>query len=170
MKIYRDNLNRIEGPQCFRAILFDIGVNDLGDPETPIELELVVHQQGEDLLLKGLVRTNLNLICDRCLGKMSYSVDGAFDIWLVPERPPDLKADEENILIFPPHQQEVDLSRVVAEAIYIELPQNTLCREDCKGLCSTCGADLNKQPCECATRQTDERWSALLTIKEKLEE
>jgi len=170
MKIVRSDLQRYKGPQSFRVTLFDIGVNDLGDSDTSVEVELTVYQQGEDFLLNGLVRTDLRLTCDRCLGDAPCPIEGAFKVWLVSEIPSALSADEEEVLVFPPRKQEVDLSSVIAGTIYTELPRKTLCKEDCKGLCPACGADLNVQPCGCVTEETDERWSALLAIKQQLEE
>jgi len=169
MKIFRSDLQRFEEPRHFRESLFDISIHDLGNPETPVELELQVRPQGEDFLLNGVVRTNLTLTCDRCLGEAPYAVEGKFNLWLVAEMRPDLDANEEEILLVPTHQQEVDLAGTIAETIRIEIPQKTLCREDCKGLCPSCGADLNQQPCGCATEEIDERWSALLAIKKQLE-
>jgi uncharacterized protein len=170
MKIVRSDLLRCDGPQSFRVTLFDIGVDDLGNPDTPVEVELTVGQQEEDFLLNGLVRTDLRLICDRCLGDAPRLVEGAFKVWLVSEIPSALNADEEEVLVFSPRSQEVDLSSVIAGTIHTELPSKTLCREDCKGLCPACGADLNIQPCRCVTEEADERWSALLAIKQQLEE
>jgi uncharacterized protein len=41
------------------------------------------------------------------------------------------------------------------------MPLRVLCREDCAGLCPTCGTDLNHDTCSCVTETVDERWSAL---------
>lgn len=170
MKIVRSDLLHCDGPQSFRVTLFGIGVDDLGDPDTPVEVEFTVGQQEEDSLLNGLVRTDLRLICDRCLGDAPFPVEGAFKVWLVTEIPSALNADEDEVLVFSPRREEVDLSSVIAGTIHTELPRKTLCREDCKGLCPACGADLNRRPCRCVTEETDERLSALLAIKQQLEE
>jgi len=170
MKILRSVLQHFDAPQSFRETLFDIGVKDLGNPDTPVEVELTANQRGEDFFLNGMVWFDLTLTCDRCLGKACCHVEGTFEVWLVSEMHPDLDADEENILIFSPRRQEVDLSGVIAGTIYTELPKKRLCREDCRGLCPACGADLNIQPCGCVTEETDERWSALMAVKHKLEE
>lgn len=52
----------------------------------------------------------------------------------------------------------------VAEAI----PPTILCREDCAGLCPTCGADRNAGPCGCGAPPADSRWSGLADIAERL--
>ena len=43
----------------------------------------------------------------------------------------------------------------------IELPFRLLCREDCKGLCPVCGANLNEMTCNCNTKQIDPRLEKL---------
>ncbi len=57
----------------------------------------------------------------------------------------------------------LDLDALVAEDIILSLPQRYLCREDCKGLCPMCGADLNRGSCGCKKRK-DPRWDALSEI------
>ncbi len=56
---------------------------------------------------------------------------------------------------------QVDLELVSREAILLDLPLAPLCREDCAGLCPTCGIDLNEGACDCAPSTADPRWSAL---------
>ena len=170
MKIYRGDLHRFEGPQRFHTTLFDIGIHDLGKPETCVELELEVHQQTDDFLLSGMVGANLTLACDRCLGVADISIKGSFRVWLVSAMRPGLNTGEDDVRVFPAPEKEVDLSALIAGTIYVELPSKTLCREDCKGLCPSCGADLNRQPCKCEAEKTDERWTPLLKMKQQLEE
>jgi len=58
----------------------------------------------------------------------------------------------------------------VREQILLALPSRRLCREECKGLCPTCGADLNAGRCDCEQREVDPRWSALAELKDKSRE
>ncbi|MCH7938155.1 MAG: DUF177 domain-containing protein [Candidatus Marinimicrobia bacterium] len=169
MKIPRGNLHEIEEPLFFRETLFDIGIHNLGDGHTPVETEIVVHSRGEDFFLDGQVRTTLTLACDRCLVEGIYPLEGKLRVWLVSMVRPDLETDEDHVMVLAAQQLEVDLTEVVAESVYLELPQKTLCREDCKGLCPSCGTNLNQEQCGCETGEIDERWSALLQIKQKLE-
>lgn len=170
MKIYRGDLPRFEEPQVLRGTLFDIGINDLGNPDTEVEIHLDVHQHGDDFLLQGTLQAHLVLTCDRCLGPAPHPISGSFSVWVVTAPRPDLQANEEDVLVVPPTQKEVDLSGPVAETVYVELPQKLLCREDCMGLCPICGVDLNTQSCDCASEKFDERWAGLEAIKQKLKE
>ena len=47
------------------------------------------------------------------------------------------------------------MESLVVAAIVFELPLVPLCDEDCKGLCPTCGANLNEGPCGCEKEQSD---------------
>jgi uncharacterized protein len=47
-----------------------------------------------------------------------------------------------------PTASAIDLGQAVREELALAVEQFPLCREDCKGLCPTCGADLNAGPCE----------------------
>ena len=55
------------------------------------------------------------------------------------------------------------LDPLVEEQVQLELPMKALCRDDCRGLCPTCGADRNLAPCGCRP-PTDERWKSLRTL------
>ena len=70
------------------------------------------------------------------------------------------KPDEEDPF-FIDESHLVDLGEAIREYALIELPMQTLCRADCKGLCQTCGADLNAGPCDCLNDEEDERFSVL---------
>ena len=48
-----------------------------------------------------------------------------------------------------PRQRELDLTTDIRDELIMGLPLKSLCKEDCKGLCVTCGADLNRGTCGC---------------------
>lgn len=55
------------------------------------------------------------------------------------------------------------------DAIALALPEQILCRPDCKGLCPVCGKDLNEEPHEHVEEHADPRWAVLAEIRDKLE-
>jgi len=63
----------------------------------------------------------------------------------------------------------MDLEDSLREQILLAVPIKTLCRYDCKGLCPTCGANRNEQPCGCDQSKPDPRWAALAELKNKLQ-
>lgn len=68
------------------------------------------------------------------------------------------EANDEYII---PENGFIDLSELVRENIILNLPISHLCDDDCKGLCSKCGADLNLGDCGCVRVEKDPRWSVL---------
>jgi uncharacterized protein len=63
---------------------------------------------------------------------------------------------------------KLDLSAWARDAVVLSLPDQILCREDCAGLCPTCGKDLNAEPHTHDEEQSDSRWAALAELREKL--
>ena len=55
----------------------------------------------------------------------------------------------------------IDLSEVVRQHLVLALPFAPRCREDCRGLCPSCGADLNIGPCACPKAEADPRLQIL---------
>lgn len=60
---------------------------------------------------------------------------------------------------------EIDLSDVVLQHLYMNLPISFICKDDCKGLCQKCGQNLNKGECTCGDDDIDPRMAALLNFK-----
>ena len=75
---------------------------------------------------------------------------------------------------------EEDSSFADKESLYVELlirnellvqwPIRVLCKDDCKGICSRCGANLNVQTCDCDTAVPDPRMAAIRDIFSKFKE
>jgi uncharacterized protein len=143
------------------------------DSDVVLDDDLVRHHvTGEASLLRTkdgvLVQAKLRSTerddCSRCL----RAVDVPIELELEEEFYPtvDLVSggraaepqDSEALRIDAHHV--LDLSEALRQTWATEEPMQPLCRPDCRGLCATCGADLNEQTCECKP-ETDQRWSAL---------
>ncbi len=170
MKIYRTELQDLADERVFRESLADIGIFDLGPSDTPVLVTLVASPQGKDYVLHGQVTAELQIDCDRCLGPARQSISGSFRALLAQEWRPGLGADDIALPVTPAIHPEVDLGGITAEVVYLEAAVKALCRENCRGLCPSCGIDLNQQACDCAGDGPDERWLALHAIKQQLEQ
>ena len=62
---------------------------------------------------------------------------------------------------------EIDLSNAVREEVVFAVDPYVICKSNCKGLCSHCGTNRNKQTCNCTEDHTDPRWEALRVLEEK---
>ena len=170
MKIYYTELQNLAEERGFRESLADMGILDWGPSDTPILVTLVASPRGEDYVLHGHVTADLQIDCDRCLGPARQSISGSFQALLAQEWRPGLDADDNAVLVASANHPGVDLGGITAEAVYLEAPVKALCRDDCKGLCPSCGIDWNYQACDCASDKPDERWIALHAFKQQLEQ
>lgn len=105
---------------------------------------------GGALLVGGTVKGEVITACSRCLEDATFDVSGEIEGYFLiegeGEAPDDMEEDEFDVL---PEDNMLDLEPLIRAAIYVELPLIPLCREDCAGLCPTCGANLNDGPCAC---------------------
>ena len=85
--------------------------------------------------------------CRRCLGDATQMIDDEVDV--IFSSNPELDEDP-SVYELPADALELDVSQAVREEIALRVSKFPLCREDCRGICSGCGADLNAGPCQCA--------------------
>jgi uncharacterized protein len=74
--------------------------------------------------------------------------------------------EDEDEETYPLGGEMLDLQPLVRDALLLELPLAPVCRKDCRGLCPTCGADLNDGACSCDHAPSDPRWSVLDPLKD----
>ena len=135
---------------------------------TPLQLTVV--NAGEKVLdIEGHVELTAAIPCARCLSPVE--VDFALDI----QRRVDMKMT--------PQEREEALEEtnfiedgalvpetLVRNELLVQWPVRVLCREDCKGICSQCGANLNEGPCGCQEPDPDPRMAAIRDIFSKFKE
>jgi len=133
-----------------------------GDPRPagPIRVTGRLSRAGDGrFYLSGRVEGTAVGECRRCLTDVSTPV--SFDAHLIfAEEGLDDEDDPSDAYPFDPGERSLDLRPAVREEWLLAAPAFPLCREDCKGLCPRCGADLNEGPCNCPP-EPDARWTAL---------
>ncbi|RMG61535.1 MAG: DUF177 domain-containing protein, partial [Calditrichaeota bacterium] len=75
--------------------------------------------------------------------------------------PDALQTDEAEVINISPELVEIDLSDQLKEYLILAVPMKMLCKEDCRGICPGCGADLNSEACRCGEPPIDPRWEKL---------
>lgn len=103
--------------------------------------------EGDEFLWRGAIHATATVPCRRCLADVECRVEREVDVLLSSD--PEA-VDDPSVYALPEAAQHVDLGGVVREELVLDMPAFVLCREDCAGLCPTCGADLNAGPCACA--------------------
>jgi len=118
---------------------------------------------GNNFIVDGTVNTIGDYECTRCLTPVMHKAAILFkDIYgIVGQR----RTDEDEILLC--DGETIDLTELIRETLVINEPSQVLCREDCKGLCTHCGADLNIAPCSCESFEVDPRLAVLRTLLDK---
>ena len=119
--------------------------------------------------VRGSITAPLEIDCTRCLAPVKRDLDIVFQVDFVgKELFPDTKEthlDSSDLDTDVIEGSELDLAQVAREQILLNLPEQVLCREDCKGICPTCGTDLNDGDCRCGEDDLDPRWEALKNLK-----
>ena len=130
--------------------------------EVPVVVDALLEWVSDGLLVTGTVEGAWEGLCRRCLtpvpGTLRAEVQELFE-----SRP----ADDDAYRL---GHDSVDLEPLAREALVLDLPLAPLCREDCRGLCPTCGADLNQGACDCPPVEVDSRWAALDVLRLAAEE
>lgn len=123
----------------------------------PLSWNASITNVGGALLVSGTVKGQVTTACARCLEDATFDVEGEIEGYFLiegeGEAPDDMEEDEFDVL---PEDNKLDLEPLILAAVYVELPLIPLCREDCKGICPTCGANLNEGPCDCVPDASDE--------------
>jgi uncharacterized protein len=104
----------------------------------------------------GRLDGKVALDCRRCLSDTTADVSEELHLIFAEAGDPD----DPDVYPIDPDARELDLRPAVREHWLLEAPAYVLCRPDCKGLCPTCGTDLNAGDCDCAP-VTQSRWDAL---------
>jgi uncharacterized protein len=132
-----------------------------GDPR-PVDGLIVtgrLSSAGEDkFYFSGRMTGEVAEECRRCLTPTQAGVDEELHLLFADAN--DEESDESDVYMLEPRATTVDLRPALREQWLLAAPGFALCREDCKGLCPKCGADLNLGPCNCAP-EIDPRWAAL---------
>ena len=132
-----------------------------------------VRRSGEDLAVEGNLTGSIESQCSRCLGNFEMPVDMALDTVFTPRgeiEDEDVEVVEVDSGISFYDGISIDLDKEIRDLILINIPIGPVCWEDCKGLCSGCGADLNTVPCGCSSDGGPSPFDKLKELKAKLEE
>jgi uncharacterized protein len=114
-----------------------------------IDYDLELSNTGEGILLRGKARTSGITECARCLEDANFSVEGDVESYYVlnTHRLDEETSSDEFTLL--DASGKVDLGIPILASIIYELPLVILCRENCAGLCPSCGINLNEGSCNC---------------------
>lgn len=139
---------------------------DAGKLRAPIHVEAHIRKIGTEIAIEGRISTIVEMLCSRCLKPHDEILCDTFEATYQPQ--PDssawkeeLELNEADLTTCYYEGETLSLADVVQDQLLLLLPIQPLCDPACAGLCPSCGKNLNKGSCHCATQAIDPRLAVL---------
>ncbi len=114
----------------------------------PVTLKGVIRNRAGVVTLNYTADLRISAECDRCLGLLERDYSFEFEHVLVRS----LYGDDNDEYVVT-EGDDLDMDELAVTDVLLQMPTKLLCKEDCKGLCPKCGADLNVSDCGCERQQ-----------------
>ncbi|RAP76301.1 YceD family protein [Paenibacillus montanisoli] len=131
---------------------------------SPIDVKMTAWGEEGIAHVEGELTADVELACSRCLEPTKQHVVVPFHERFKPESAMNGSEEED---IIPVEEDKLEFEPFLEEMLMLALPFVPLCDEDCKGLCHSCGTNLNEQKCGCQTDRIDPRLAALKDLFQK---
>lgn len=131
----------------------------------PLRVDLRAQFVGDGVLVRGRIHTRLERECRRCLTPVLVAVDDDVTLLYEPLTGEDEGELDGEVYPLPPRGDELDLRPALREQLLLRVPDFVVCSDSCRGLCPTCGANLNETTCECVPAAESSPWTELKKLK-----
>lgn len=155
----------INKPGTMRERQLDVVIDEpmanfaIGIPAgSTIEIDARFESVHEGILVTGDAFATASGECSRCLDPIDSAVEVEFQELFAYSG-----TSEDDFVV---ENESIDLDQVIRDAVVLSLPFQPVCGAGCKGLCVTCGANLNDDPQHAHEAPVDPRWNALTNLKE----
>jgi uncharacterized protein len=140
--------------------------------KAPVTTDFVLTHKERNLRIDGMVETSIVFRCSRCMKEFCKPFTAKFDLIYLPQpkwtsEGAEIELKYEDMEVGYYNGIAFDVNVMILEQIELAMPMQYVCREDCKGLCFQCGADLNEGACSCKKEEPDVRLSVLLEFQKK---
>ena len=118
--------------------------------DRPIITDVILNKTSHLYYVKLHAASDARFLCDRCLEDARKKIEGSFEVIYtdLKSRREEHDSESEVRLIEINKANEISLDKDVCDTLLLEIPIKVLCKEDCKGLCVECGANLNEALCQ----------------------
>ncbi|MCL2669846.1 MAG: DUF177 domain-containing protein [Syntrophaceae bacterium] len=133
-----------------------------------ISMVCTAWRMKENVFIEGTAETVVEAPCSRCLERSRVPVAARFKYTFAPPAGgarKELELSTEDLDFAACEEDTVDLGALLFEQILLQVPVKPLCREKCRGLCPSCGTNLNMADCACENEVLDERLAILKHFK-----
>jgi len=150
--VFEDKIDKLELKEPF-----------FGNYVAKIELKKFHNQ----IIINSNIYTTAAFQCDRCGADFKADLQNKFQVVYLFGNYPE-ENNLENVVYLQIDTDKINLFNELRDYALLSIPMKKLCREDCKGLCYTCGKNLNDGACDCEKQQADPRWQPLIELKKKM--
>ena len=139
----------------------------------PVRTALRVQRIGDMVEIDGNIETSVRLPCSRCLQPFETHLKSRFALTyqhratngIADTEPQEVELSTRDMGIAYFQGPKINLKDTIQEQVILEFPLRALCKQDCKGLCPKCGADLNEDLCDCDRRSSPGKFDVLKNLK-----
>jgi uncharacterized protein len=148
------------------------GLLQLGD----LNWSATIEQKGSGVRFVGRLKAEVGLSCVRCVEPVNETIDPQFELFFelhekdLFENNDEVELEEADTSTAFIVGSELFVDEVMHEQVLLAIPMKPLCDAECKGLCSTCGANLNENSCGCPVPVINPAFEPLLEFKKRLED
>ncbi len=141
----------------------------------PVLLTGQLRPSSRGVEFDGRFEAHARLCCTRCLAPLERDLAARFRLCFVPGLVDDdvaeeREVEEDEIDLFPLEASVIDFAAVLSEQIDLALPFRVLCQENCRGLCPSCGVNLNDASCGCEPPKEEKATGGLADLRQLLNE
>jgi uncharacterized protein len=147
------------------------GVRQVGN----LDWAATAERAGEEVRIVGTLDVTVEASCSRCLESARVRVNKPFDLFFR-ERDEAMFDEDEEVGLDETDTRtafftgsKLAIGDILREQILLALPMKALCTVDCKGLCPTCGTNLNSGSCRCPAEDFNPHMDSLLELKRRLD-
>ncbi len=156
-----------EGRDIDETLSIEVDEGVFSEASVHLHLERV----DEDVFVHGDISARTKLACGRCLDEFVSTVSVPVEMSFLPSgdesggEEQELSAEDVNTEYY--SDDRIDLDEAIREQILLNLPLKPLCSEECRGICPSCGINLNQESCGCDTKKIDPRLEVLKKLLDK---
>ncbi len=131
-------------------------------------VKLNIQKVKDEYYAQGVVSVPVEEECSRCLNMFHEDLEGDLNFIIKTEAHGTKSAAKgsEDIVHVPVGKPVVELNDLIRQTLMLSIPMKPLCNEYCKGLCPSCGVNLNEETCDCEKEDIDDRWEGLKDLLE----
>lgn len=138
----------------------NLGKNFIGD----LEIRIIMDKSPHQIVLKCDAQVPIVFDCDRCTESFESTLKTNFVlVFVFDEASKD--ADDVNCYFLRKDEHTIDITKDTIDYLSLAVPMKNICSNDCKGICPTCGKNLNNEKCECSEEVINPIWNELLKLK-----